>query len=170
MKFEKRGEEIYVTLPCGAKTVISSEDENLISVFPYWRLSSGYVVITRYLRNEFGRVRQDVYLSRAIVKPSDKYFVDHADRDPLNNRRSNLRVATAGQNVKNSKKRSGKTSKYIGVSYSARCTKNPWRVFVATKKGKRAHGGCADEESAAKLADKISKENWGEFAVLNFPE
>jgi hypothetical protein len=59
------------------------------------------------------------------------YMTDHADKDGMNNRRSNLRELTNGQNVANQRKRSKATSQYLGVS------KHPcgrWQVQVKKDK------------------------------------
>lgn len=42
---------------------------------------------------------------------------DHIDRNPLNNRRTNLRPATQADNVKNTSRRSNNTSGIIGVGW-----------------------------------------------------
>lgn len=43
---------------------------------------------------------------------------DHKDRNPLNNRKNNLREATAADNAHNASKRKDNTSGFIGVSWS----------------------------------------------------
>lgn len=56
----------------------------------------------------------------------DYRWVDHRDRDKLNNQRSNLRLATDGQNRQNQGLRSDNTSGYRGVSWDKRNGK--WRA------------------------------------------
>jgi len=159
-----------IALPCGSECEIDEQDSYLRDVFPHWRRHpSGYVLITRYIPTEWGAVRQDVWLARAIVKPvATMYVVDHVDRNPLNNKRSNLRLATRSQNAKNRGKDKNKTSKYFGVSKSKVCKSKPWVVFIRGPDGKRNRGLFATEIEAAKHADKISKELFGEFAPQNF--
>jgi hypothetical protein len=157
-----------IKLPCGLVTQIDEVDKALLDIFPHWRSNKGRVIITRYLETEYGRVRQDVYLARAIVKPPGRFAVDHADRDPLNNRRYNLRIATKSQNMVNRSKESNKTSKYFGVSLAKAATKNPWRVFMRRPDGSRLTASFPCEVSAAKFFDIESKKAWGEFAPRNF--
>lgn len=62
----------------------------------------------------------DVRLHRLILKAKEDELVDHKDHNPLNNSRSNIRIATFQENSRNQKKRSkilGKnlSSKYKGV-------------------------------------------------------
>ena len=74
-----------------------------------WRLSSkGYVV--GYYKATKGKV----LLHRLILDaPSDK-MIDHKDRNPINNKRENLRLCTCSENHKNKKAHGG--SKYLGVT------------------------------------------------------
>jgi hypothetical protein len=159
-----------VKLPCGKFTEIDEQDAYLLKEFPHWRAPKGYVIITRYIKTEYGSVRQDVYLSRAIVKPSSRFVVDHKDRNPLNNKRSNLRMCSVNQNAVNKPKAKGKTSKYYGVSRCREAKTNVWRIFVRDPKtkNKRVTGCFSTEIEAAKAYDKIAFELWGEFAQLNF--
>jgi len=94
--------------------------------------------------------------------------LDHADRDRLNNKLSNLRKATSSQNNANRGKYSTKqfTSKYKGVHFEKSC--KMWRVRLYFKK-QSFYGGYFDSEvEAAKAADILAVKIHGNFAVLNF--
>lgn len=96
-------------------------------------------------------------------------WVDHADGDPLNNQRSNLRIATPGQNAWNAgKRRDALTSAHKGVHWSARS--NRWVAQIQVARQKRHLGYFLTEESAARAYDSAARELFGEFARLNFPE
>ena len=93
-------------------------------------------------------------------------LVDHIDHNGLNNCRSNLRLSTMAQNVRNTISRGG-SSKYKGVHWCKRSKK--WTGQICFN-GKGHHlGGFRDEIEAAKAYDKRAKELHGEFACLNFP-
>jgi hypothetical protein len=94
---------------------------------------------------------------------------DHADRDTLNNRRSNLREATRSQQMYNIGKRKGiqTTSQYLGVFYSK--YHKAWMANVKTE-GVSWRRAFSSELAAAHARDAVAKEQHGEFAVLNFPE
>jgi hypothetical protein len=97
--------------------------------------------------------------------------VDHEDHNGLNNRRSNLRSATAAQNCYNRRKQNkdGITSRFKGVSWNKRAMK-----FVASVQfdGSKTYLGSFDsEEEAARVWNEAAKKLHGAFACLNtFPE
>lgn len=94
--------------------------------------------------------------------------VDHKNRDTLDNRRDNLRVATIGQNRANSRKklwRGGKSSDYKGVSWHKRRCK--WRAIIVKDKRQRELGFYDDEKDAARAYNRAALELHGEFACIN---
>ncbi len=173
MKYEINGSEIKVFLSCGNVALIDLEDEYLLKRFPKWlaRPKRKYVLVYWNLVNEYGHVQQSVYLHRAVMRAKPGQHVDHRDRNPLNNKKENLRFCTHSQNMKNATKRKNKTSKYIGVSWAKKNPRNPW-IVCAPMPGirQRYWGAYSTEEEAAKEYDRLSKKHWGEFANLNFPE
>lgn len=100
------------------------------------------------------------------------FLVDHINGDKLDNRRSNLRLATRSQNEMNKLKRrthKGRpaTSKYKGVCLNTGKRKKKWRAFL-TIDGKRVQLGAYYSEREAALAyNAKAKEVYGEFALLN---
>lgn len=103
---------ITLLLPQGYSTIIDSEDECITKEKWY------------SLRKPSGRVyavRPGVRLHRLIMERvigrtlESNEIVDHIDNDPLNNVRSNLRLATNKDNVRNSRMRENNTSGYKGV-------------------------------------------------------
>jgi hypothetical protein len=108
-------------------------------------------------------------LSIKNSKFKTKLVVDHINNDPLDNRRSNLRLATHAQNARNRKIDKSKTSsRYVGV-YFEKAT-GRWTSKIRIK-GKRLWLGRFDKEiDAAKAYDAAAKKYHGEFAKLNFPK
>ena len=108
------------------------------------------------------------YLHRDImnIQPGDKIEVDHINRNTLDNRKVNLRLATRAQNSQNRGPKKNKiTSKFVGVSF---CNKK-WRAVVRHKNKSIHVGYFKDEIEAAKARDKIAYIEYGSFAYLNFP-
>ena len=94
---------------------------------------------------------------------------DHIDRNPLNNRRENLRPATPSQNQFNRRKQRNNTSGYKGVGFSKE--KGLWRAYIANDTKKFIHlGYFAKAEDAARAYDAAAIRFHGEFACPNFPQ
>ncbi len=92
----------------------------------------------------------------------DNYIIDHKDRNILNNKIENLRLATHSQNIQNSGKRSDNKSGYKNVFWAK--DKNKWRVRCYTL-GKSKNGGYYDSlDDAAIAATALRKKVFGEFA------
>lgn len=95
--------------------------------------------------------------------------VDHWNSDGLDNRRSNLRVATISQNAMNKRRCERPTvSGYKGVAW--RHDRSCWfaRIYLD---GKQMYIGRYDTpEAAARAYDQRARELFGEFARLNFPQ
>lgn len=92
-------------------------------------------------------------------------FIDHIDLNGLNNRRSNLRVATPQQSTGN--RRSNPSSGYRGVKKRSRC--NSWKAKIVFQNRGYELGTYPDIRTAAKAYDIAAKVVFGEFARLNFP-
>lgn len=110
-------------------------------------------------------------LARMLMSPVPKgMLVDHINRNSLDNRRVNLRLATPRENAANIGKRRCNhvgSSKYKGVSR----TKNGTWSAAINFAGKRFWiGTYSDEETAAMAYDMADLELNHEFAALNFPE
>lgn len=84
-------------------------------------------------------------LHRLLMNFPEGMMVDHIDRNTLNNRKNNLRVATPKQNNENTNKRRGKSSKYIGVSLLK--SAGLWRAQIG-----KYFLGCFKEEKDAAIA------------------
>jgi hypothetical protein len=92
-------------------------------------------------------------------------YVDHIDRDGLNNTRANLREVTRSGNATNSDRRSDSRTGYKGVSVAGR----RYRALL-TVDGTRHHLGYYDDPAeAARAYDRVAVAMHGAFAGLNFP-
>lgn len=87
---------------------------------------------------------------------------DHNDRNPLNNRKDNLRKASYAENTQNHSKRKDNTSGITGVTFNKHI--NKWQVCININK-KRTHlGSFINKEDAIITRLKAEKEYYGEFA------
>jgi hypothetical protein len=106
-------------------------------------------------------------MHRLIMTPPRGLIVDHRNRNGLDNRRSNLRLATYSQNNCNKPKRKNTSSRFVGVSFDKRG--QHWVAYIHHN-GKHIWLGRFDNEiDAAKARDKAARQYHGEFARLNFP-
>lgn len=105
-----------------------------------------------------------VYLHKFILGIDDKRIVDHINHDKLDCRKSNLRVATRGQNEANKGLLKNNTSGYKGVSYHKRDKK--WRAQIGFE-GKKIYLGAYNtpEEAFAAYAE-ASLLYFGQFACV----
>ncbi len=104
-----------------------------------------------------------------IMNPPKGLLVDHRNRNGLDNRRTNLRLATHSQNRCNRfVNKVGCSSQYRGVSRNKQ--KNKWNAQIQFE-GKWIWLGRFDNEiDAAKAYDEAARKYHGEFARLNFSE
>ena len=88
--------------------------------------------------------------------------VDHIDRNKLNNRKSNLRIVTQGENNMNAY-RAGRSG-YMGVYQRS---ENSWRACLHANGKAYRSGGHRSAESAAQAYNALAMKHHGKFAVLN---
>lgn len=101
-----------------------------------------------------------VIMHRLIMGNPRKMFIDHIDRNPTNNRKENLRIATPRENGQNKGKQKGEwSSKYIGVSY--RSNRRKWRSQIYDNSGKYIHLGYFISEIDAAVAYNKKAEELG---------
>lgn len=94
--------------------------------------------------------------------------VDHINHNPLDNRKSNLRICSHLQNMQNRKKSQRGASVYKGV---CRCKRNnTWRAEIQCGYDRHYLGTFKTETEAARAYDQKAKELFKEFACLNFKE
>jgi hypothetical protein len=94
--------------------------------------------------------------------------VDHVNGNGLDNRRSNLRYCTNGQNQQNRHHARNNTSGFRGVTWNKASQK--WQAGIKYE-GKSIHLGLHDNrEDAARAYDIMARQIFGSFAHPNFPE
>jgi hypothetical protein len=91
--------------------------------------------------------------------------IDHANMNRSDNRLSNLRSATRGQNVANSNKRSNNSSGFRGVSFHKSSQK--WVAQIGSRGRKSYIGLFSVPKDAASAYNQAALARFGEFATLN---
>lgn len=143
-----------------AVALIDDEDWERLSLRT-WRLAPDGYVVTAICNRKVG-------IHRIIMNAPKGTLIDHADRNKLDNRKSNLRFCSHSLNQANSQRAPGATSKYKGVLWFKE--HGFWRAMIK-KDGKSIFLGYFKDEIDAALAyDRKAREIFGEFARPNFTE
>jgi hypothetical protein len=113
-----------------------------------------------------------VLMSRFILQPPDDVNIDHANHNPLDNRRENMRPCNHQQNAANrpkpNRKPTARSSRFKGVVYDPQFKR--WRARIGIDYKQMHLGTFATETEAARAYDRAAREHFGEFAYLNLPE
>lgn len=149
-----------IPLTQGQTAIVDAEDFA-------WLSQWNWCAVRRNSLGKFYAMRgQHVSMHRMIL--DCKSYVDHINRDTLDNRRINLRMCSKKQNAYNrisTKNKSG----FKGVPmYKAH--RNGWVAQITVNYKYWYLGTFPTKEEAAVAYDKAAKELMGEFAALNFPE
>ena len=127
----------------------------------------GYLIVSLCKDGEVSNKKIHRLVAEAfILNLSDLPYVDHQDRNCLNNHLSNLRWCTRKENDQNRSKQKNTSSVYKGVHFDKKA--NKWRARIKHN-GQRIHlGYFTDEADAGRAYDRKAIELFKEFAVLNF--
>jgi hypothetical protein len=87
---------------------------------------------------------------------------DHIDRDPMNNRKSNLREATQSQQCQNRNKTNRNNSGVVGVCHSS--NSNSWVAYISVDKQQIHLGSFSDKDEAIRARLKAEAKYYGKFA------
>lgn len=152
-----------ITLTNGMVAQVDDEDYERLSqhVWAYNHpkgCSSGYAVTTIKTRN-IGMHRMVMGLSIG-----DGKTCDHADRNGLNNQKSNLRIATRAQNAMNRGPNKNNKVGLKGVQINKTSTKRPYIAVIGAGYKSYYLGSFKTAEEAAQAYQEAAKRLHGEFA------
>lgn len=139
-------------------TIIDVEDYDKIKNFKWSLNGMGYVTCDKKKKESFRLHR--IILGLFVNDKS----LDHIDGNPLNNRKSNLRICTQQQNMHNMKKPKTNTSGYKGVSWDK--IQNKWIACIWLHKSIHL-GRFKNKIDGAIAYNTAAIQYFGEFARLN---
>jgi hypothetical protein len=95
---------------------------------------------------KIGKKYKRISMAQFLTKEND---IDHIDKNPLNNKRKNLRTANRAQQIQNRGLNRNNTSGIIGVCFDSRI--NKWTAYITTNR-KRIHLGSFTNKNDAIIA------------------
>jgi hypothetical protein len=102
-----------------------------------------------------------IFMHRQIMSAGEFVVVDHVNREPLDNTKRNLRLATKGQNATNKSMPKTNKSGFLGVHFDK--TAGKWRSQIKHGGKVISLGRFENKEEAAKKYDEKAREIWGAF-------
>ena len=159
-----------IQLTKGYVALVDDEDYESISVYKWYAM-----VVTRtdgsfsvYAQSKIKKLDGNYItqgLHRIIMNASVGMQVDHINGNPLDNRRTNLRICSHSENQQNQRHKSGGTSKFKGVSWAKNSRK--WRAQIRINWKVKCIGEFETEQEAAIAYNAAAFLLHGEFASIN---
>lgn len=152
----------------GKSVLIDKQDLQIISEYNWWVGSGGYAVSEKSLgkqpNGKYGR--KTILMHRLLLDAPNGLDVDHKNGNKLDNRRSNIRLATRSQNITNTKNRvRNKQLLPRGISFNpSKHGKQPYMARISMMGKSYFLGNFYILEDAVKAYTDKRKELYGEFA------
>lgn len=164
-----------ITLTKGFCAIVDDVDFESLAAFAWHATIGGRAGLTNekpYARRsiwEDGRSRS-ILMHREIMGSPDGVLIDHINRNTLDNRRANLRLANHADNARNAGAKGPSKCGRRGVLIER--ARGRGERYVATVKvdGRSIYSRQSDSiELAARYYDALASHHHGPFATLNFP-
>lgn len=148
-----------IPLTNGGVAICSEADFPQLSKYSWFHVRDGNQVYAARdsLHGRIARMHTDVFGGNGP---------DHVNGDGLDNRRENLRAATAAQNQMNRGKFAAAHSRYKGVTWHKRDRR--WVARIKLGANRMILGNFISELEAAEAYDRAAITHFGEFARINF--
>jgi len=157
-KYEVYGDYAIGYTAKGEKYIVETADLSILKEYCWSVSKKGYLTARKR-----GKGNEWLYLHQALIKyDKNKFVVDHIDGDPMNNRRSNLRVCTQQQNSFNTGLNKNNTSGYTGVYFCN--TKKKWRAQIRINYRNISLGYYEILADAISAREKAERKYFGEFS------
>lgn len=148
------------TLNIGRHEVLVDDQDHVLVSQYRWRVC--FQAGTKKVRGVFAK-KEGLSMHRLIMGASEHDpFVDHRNRNPLDNRRENLRFCSPAQNQWNKGRQSNNTSGFKGVYFDSR--KCRWRARIRVYGRRTSLGSHASPEEASQAYAEAAAKFHGNFA------
>lgn len=139
------------------RAIIDLEDLSLIKEYK-WYLNR----VNNFVYADTGS--NSLYIHRLLMNVvfDNNFYVDHVDRNRLNNKRLNLRVCSNIENCRNRGKKGDCSSEYIGISWVK--DKKRWFSYIWIEYKRISLGKYKTIEGALIARLKAELKYFGEFA------
>lgn len=153
-----------INLTKGYVALVDDDDFERLSQYKWMAHEKKTNTYARRNKSVNGKVKT-IIMHRFIMGAPDDMQIDHIDGNGLNNQKSNLRICTIDENLRNKGKIEGTLYKYKGLSWCK--TKNRYKASINFNGKKISLGRFKTQEEAALAYNKAAIELHGEFARLN---
>lgn len=159
---------VEITLTKGYTAIVDDEDADLAELkwyalfAPDYANGGAYIAVRGVSGSANIRMHREIMarvLGRLFLLPREQ--VDHIDRNTLNNKRSNLRLATPAQNTVNRSKHKNNKSGFKGVYLDKRTGR--YRAQIALQHNIQRLGYFDTPEEAYEAYCEAGRELHGEF-------
>lgn len=151
----------FINLSQNKQAIVDDEDYPLLCKYKWTFHPCGYAYRNQKLN---GKIKK-VYMHRFIMNYNGEKDIDHINHNGLDNRKSNLRIASRSENLANKGKSANHSSKYKGVCYDK--SKSKWVCYIQVRKKQIFLGRYETEKEAGMMYNHFASLYFGEFACLN---
>lgn len=164
-----------IPLTKGYSAIVDDDDYERLSQYKWTAVVTGQRLkrVYAYRRTDWDqthrRWKKAVYMHREIMKVAARLQIDHVNHDSLDNRKANLRLATASENAAHNRRAAGIVG-LRGVTPTQSGELAPYAAQIRIGNKHKHLGTFFDKTEAACAYDAAAIKAFGKFAMLNFPQ
>ena len=137
---------MLIPLTQGMFAKVDKEDFESLSKFKWYAHKIGQKSYAARMTTSVGRKRGLIHMHRQILGLPTNKVVDHIDGNGLNNSKSNIRLCSRAENLRNRGRQVNNTSGYSGVAWNKR--HRYWEVYIKAGGGRIRLGYFRDKIDA----------------------
>lgn len=118
----------HIQLTRGETALVDDEDFDNLNKFKWHSHRNGVLCYASRATKKDNGQQTVCMMHRQILSPETGISIDHIDGNGLNNQKSNLRMCTHTENMRNRRINDNNTSGYKGVSWDKE--RNKWRACI----------------------------------------